>query len=939
LIFNEIFEAMKKSISIIIKIIAGLALLLIVLLFAIPILFKDKIRVKVEQSINNSVNATVKFDDYSLSLLRHFPNLAFSLNDLSVVGTGPFQTDTLAGIRSFGLVFDLGSIFSKSGYVIKSIDIDKAVFNAKILKDGKANWDIMKEEQATTPSQPVAESAPLKVKLNNVSLSRSKIIYTDLESDFEAVLQDVNLSLSGDMTGGKTDLRIEGKSQAFDFTMEGTKYLKNVVLNTKMDLNADIDSFKFVFRDNFLALNDLKMKFSGSVDMPGDDITTNLSFETYKSSFGDLISLIPPEFLNDYKDISTSGEFQLTGTAKGTYSDKDSTMPDVSLLLNVTNGTMNYPSLPGQVSNINVHSDIFYDGKVTDRSVVKIDKFHLELAGNPFDMTLVLKTPVSDPDFNGSMTGKLDLAALSKTIKMDSMKLAGLIDIKASMAGRMSEIDKQQYEKINASGNIGIKDLSVSMKGYPDVKVPQAEFILTPAYASLSNGMLQIGKSSDFLLNGRVSNYIPYVFRNKTLAGNLTSRSKMIDVTEIMAGLTSSEPAAPDTSSLSVVRIPANIDFDFDAAADHFTYGNIKGDQAKGHIIVHNGILSLKETGMDILAGRVIMNADYDTRDSLKPFMKADLNLTNIEVKESFNTFNTVQSLAPAAKGIDGKVSLKLGFQSLLQKDWMPVLKSIGGEGKLKSDEISLLESETFNKIKETLKLGSNYSNKFKDVNVSFKIAEGRIYVAPFDLKTGNLKMNISGDQGIDKSLNYVVKTEFPRSDLGGSVNSLIDNLSAQAASFGVAFKPADIIKISLKVSGTFTSPVISPLFGASSSQAAPAVVPAATDFAKDKARAEAEKQAAQLLKEADEKGKLIRDEAAKAAESIRAQADAQAKKLTDDNAGKSQFEKLASQKAADALRKGADKKATQLTQEADNQSKHLTEEAKKKGDELLKKI
>ena len=54
------------------------------------------------------------------------------------------------------------------------------------------------------------------------------------------------------------------------------------------------------------------------------------------------------------------------------------------------------------------------------------------------------------------------------------------------------------------------------------------------------------------------------------------------------------------------------------------------------------------------------MNADYDTRDTLKPVMKADFNIQNIGVKDAFNTFNTVQKLAPAAKGIDGKINAKL---------------------------------------------------------------------------------------------------------------------------------------------------------------------------------------------------------------------------------------------------------------------------------------
>ena len=65
--------------------------------------------------------------------------------------------------------------------------------------------------------------------------------------------------------------------------------------------------------------------------------------------------------------------------------------------------------------------------------------------------------------------------------------------------------------------------------------------------------------------------------------------------------------------------------------------------------------------------------------------------------------------------------------------------------------------------MKEVLKLGDKYNNIFKDINISFKISDGRIFVSPFDVKTGNLKMNISGDQGIDQTLNYIVKTEIPR--------------------------------------------------------------------------------------------------------------------------------------------------------------------------------
>ena len=77
---------MKKAAGIIIKIFFGIILLILVLLFTVPIIFKKQIMTKVEQVINNSVYATVKFDSYKLGFFKDFPNISFSLYDVSVVG-------------------------------------------------------------------------------------------------------------------------------------------------------------------------------------------------------------------------------------------------------------------------------------------------------------------------------------------------------------------------------------------------------------------------------------------------------------------------------------------------------------------------------------------------------------------------------------------------------------------------------------------------------------------------------------------------------------------------------------------------------------------------------------------------------------------------------------------------------------------------------------
>lgn len=381
-----------------------------------------------------------------------------------------------------------------------------------------------------------------------------------------------------------------------------------------------------------------------------------------------------------------------------------------------------------------------------------------------------------------------------------------------------------------------------------------------------------------------------------------------------------------------------------------FKYDNINTENLKGQIIIRDGVLSVRDAVMNMLGGTIQMSADYDTRDTLKPVMKADINMKNIGVKDAFTTFVMVQKLAPAAKGIDGRINVQLVYQSLLGSDMMPVIKTIDGSGKLQSDQITLIESAAFDKIKGVLKLGDKYSNTFKDINISFKIKEGRIYVSPFDIKLGNIKMNISGDQGLDQTLNYLIKTEIPRADLGSSVNSLIDNLVLKAATLGISYKPADIIKINVKVGGTFTKPEVAPVFGSTSDGGAGTkkegaketvkqVVDNAADTAKDKLRSEAGAEGDKLIKEAEERGQQLRDEAAKGAEKIKQEAEKQAQNLIKGAESNGILAKAAAQKSADVIKKEADKRGNQLILEADNQAKKLVDEAKAKKEEMIKKI
>jgi hypothetical protein len=653
--------------------------------------------------------------------------------------------------------------------------------------------------------------------LRKLEIKNSSIIYSDSSMLLYARLEDLNFRLAGSMTLTETRLKISLNSGATTVIMGGVKYLNKAKIDSKINMLAELDSMKFTMRDNYFSINDLKFSLSGMVEMPGKDIKTDLHFGTDKASFKTLMSLIPSVYMSGYENLKVSGDFSLSGTAKGLYNSAYSTFPDISIDLIVNNGIISYPALPEKISNINVNANVFVDGKVLDKTTLSLQKIHFELAGSPFDITFFLKTPMSDPDFKGTMNGKLDLNALSKAVPMHGMSLSGVIDMALSMSGRLSMIEKEQYKSFDASGTLGIRNMIYSFTGYPRLEIKDAALSFTPAFTKIESAHMIVEGKSDFSVTGNLENYIPYVLRNKILKAKLEVHSNLTDITSIMNSISDSTSASAsvvrDTAGLAIIPVPKNIDFDFHALIETLSYDNIKAEKVKGHIFSRDGILSFRETGMNILGGTISMNADYDTRNTHKPTMKADFDIQNIGIKDAFNTFNTVKKLAPAANGVDGRISAKLNYVSLLGRDMMPIPNTINGSGNVKSNEITLLESKTFDQMKEVLKLSDKYGNTFKDINISFKIADGRVYVNPFDVKTGNLKMNISGDQGLDQTLNYIVKTEIPRSDLGSSVNSLINGVSSFASSLGIKIKPSDMLKVNVKVTGTFSKPLVIPIF------------------------------------------------------------------------------------------------------------------------------
>ncbi|HSF55930.1 MAG TPA: hypothetical protein VLA71_19400, partial [Algoriphagus sp.] len=99
---------MKKFILIFL----GILVFLVAAAVAIPFIFKDKIIARVNQELDQALNAKIYYDpdQVSLSLFRSFPSVSAGLGDFGIVGLERFENDTLVHAEELALDFNLRSI-------------------------------------------------------------------------------------------------------------------------------------------------------------------------------------------------------------------------------------------------------------------------------------------------------------------------------------------------------------------------------------------------------------------------------------------------------------------------------------------------------------------------------------------------------------------------------------------------------------------------------------------------------------------------------------------------------------------------------------------------------------------------------------------------------------------------------------------------------------
>ncbi|MCL6268201.1 AsmA-like C-terminal region-containing protein [Flagellimonas myxillae] len=783
--------------------IAGITLLvLIALIMALPLLLEGKIAEIIKNKVNQNVNATLNFDDASLSLIKSFPNAHVELQGISLVNKAPFEGDTLFAADQIALKMGISELFksAEEPIGIKSLDIDQAKLHITIDADENANYDIALEEEGA-PSDAGEASSNFTLALDGYSITDTEIVYHDLASGMRLAISEMNHSGTGDLSLENSELKTLTDALV-SFEMDSTKYLNNNKIYLDALIGIDLNENKYTFLDNKAMVNQLPLVFDGFVKVNEANQEVDVSFKTPSSDFKNFLDVIPEAYAANIEDVQTTGNFEVEGQFRGIV-DNDH-IPAFDIKINSENASFKYPDLPKSVRNVHIDTEISNKTGITEDTYVDIHKLSFIIDQDKFNLNAKIRDLMGNTKVNAHMDGKVNLAHISQAYPMpEDYGLKGMLTADVTTAFDMASLENKQYGNTKTQGDLALEGFEYESEELKHpVAINSAAINFTPDKVVLNSFEGKTG-TTDFSASGTLANLLGFMFNNENVEGNFSLSSNTFALNDFMVEDTESTSEDGSETVEERIKIPSFLDCTIDAVANTVLYDNLSLKNVKGKLIIKDETATVQGLQSNLFGGILGVNGSVSTKEEQATFdMK--LGMSNLNIGESFASMELFKVLAPLANALQGSFNSDIEIGGKLNEDFTPNLTTISGDllAQLLATKVDAQKAPLFSALNGQLNFLNTEDLDLSDLKTALSFENGAVTVKPFSLTYKDIAANVDGSHTFDQQMQYNATLDVPAKYLGDEVNNLIAKLD-----------DSDLenltIPVTANIGGSYTNPSV----------------------------------------------------------------------------------------------------------------------------------
>jgi AsmA protein len=433
------------------------------LMFIIPILFPGTISQQVKIFANQHLAGKLDYRKTHLTFFRHFPSLTVSVDDFLLKGSKPFQQDTLLAAREVAVGINLKNLIFDREVKIDEIYVTDAYGNVFVNSKGEANYNVYVSKPSKKPKDTTGSGTSIKLDL--IKLKNWNITYRDHSARVLVDAKGLNYTGRGGLSEDIFDLETDLDIDKLDFSLDRVYYAKQKTLHADLITRINTNALTFVLRKNELRINDLPLKFTGFLSILKDGYNLDVKAASEKTTIRDIISVLPPQYLDWAKDTRIEGKSDLFFNLKGRFSEQQNLKPRLKARLLVRDGFVSNGKAPVPMNHLNMDLNVDLPSLDTNQLEIDLKNLGFDLGPNNSFKAVVKTKGLNEMQVNADIKGAVDLQTLDQALGLKDIDVRGLMDTNIKANGIFS-LDKKLFPKTN--GYLNLKNGWLKTKYYPN---------------------------------------------------------------------------------------------------------------------------------------------------------------------------------------------------------------------------------------------------------------------------------------------------------------------------------------------------------------------------------------------------------------------------------------------------------------------------------------
>ena len=724
------------------------------LLFVTALVLESKIKTRIITEINNQITVPIEVKDgISLSLFKHFPFASVTFSKVSIDDKFDKKNRKLLKVEEFSLLCNIYSLFSNK-IEFSKIVIRDGEMNLYNDANGKSNFDILKPSKAK-------EKQNLAIQIKKALIKNVKLNYLDKSQNTTVDVKVNEVLMNGNFDEANFELTVSSQIRVNRIVANGEIFLNNRNISAETVLNVDKANHKYSFKDGKISIDESQFNINGFFAELKNGTQLNFSLKNEGSDMQQLFSLFPEKYKSAFNQATGSGQYAVAVSVKGILG--KSVFPSVKVSAVLKDAEIKLSRYNKQLQKVNATAS--YDLDANGNNRISISNFNCTLDNELFDFKLSLEN-LANPVFNFSANGVLHLSELTPFVPDSVIQdIDGTVTFSNfHLQGKKNDFTDVENSTLLGSGEFKMEGIEFRQNGitYGNINgLLKYENRFIEAHNFTLNFL-----STDFNLSGNIENLFAFAY-------NLATKRKANDIVLMVNGKVKMQTFnlsgmmdafSKKNRPQAVVREKINpreifsMKGNLDIEVGKFIFRKMEFGDLKANLQLSPGIVQINHLRTSAMGGELKTTGQIALTPDNTLAMKIDLVAADLTIPEILRQCENFGQDALTDRHLKGKVTTSVS----LNADWRNYkdldMKTLSALVDFRITNGELIRFEPLRAASKFVRVEELEDIKFADLENTIKIANGRIDVAEFEIKTSALNLMFFGYHNFDNIVDYHLK-------------------------------------------------------------------------------------------------------------------------------------------------------------------------------------